>query len=453
MQMPCWLAFGVPDAQASKERLIQPPTWVALQFTSRVAVNEEAVLMEISDSLRLWGGRASLVNQLRARLESAGFSVEHVAQGATSLQALAVLRIAGAGARLPKDLPRDLPLHTLSALRPHVATLAHMGCNTWGDLQALPRGGIARRFGAPVLQALDRALGTAPHGLRWISLPEAFDMAIELPALADAGPALLHSASRLLQAMQIWLQARQRGVLVFEFSWRHDLRRFDGVDLPAEASLSIRTARPTQDMAHLRRLLGEHLERTALAAPANQIRVRIHQSASLPHANASLIFDSAVPSGGMAWHELVERLGARLGAHNVQALQLQDDHRPEAMQRWHPVSEKRVAKTRVVDPSPHAMDARLLPSWLVRPARALSLRGGKPWYHGALRLLCGPQRLEAGWWEESDGAGCSAALAVRDYFVAHNDTVGLVWIYRERLPRANSDGPERYCWFLQGIYG
>ncbi len=452
--MPCWIAFDVRDAQASNGQLTQPPAWLALRFTSRVALHEEAVLMEISDSLRLWGGQASLVRQLRACLESAGFSVQHVVQGETSLQALAMLRIALAGNALPQLIPRDLPLHTLSALRPHVAPLAHMGCNTWGDLQALPRGGVARRFGASVLQALDRALGKTPHGLHWLALPEVFDMAVELPALADAGPALLHAASRLLQAMQSWLQARQQGVLAFEFSWKHDLRRFDGVDLPREASLSIRTAKPTQDMAHLRRLLGERLERTTLAAPANQIRVRIHQSASLPHVNANLAFDSAAPSAGMAWHELVERLGARLGAHNVQMLELQDDHRPEAMQRWHPASEERVANApAALNSSPHAMDARLLPAWLVRPAKALSLRGGKPWHHGALRLLCGPQRLEAGWWEESDGAGDSAALAVRDYFVAHNDAVGLVWIYRERLPRGKNDGAERCRWFLQGIYG
>lgn len=453
MQTPCWIAFDFLETQVFNEPLTQTPAWWALQFTPHVALYEEAVLMELSGSLRLWGGLESLLRQVRTCLELAGCAAQPMAKGVTSMQALALLRLAHAGESAPQIVPWDLPLHTLSALRPYVVTLAHMGCNTWGDLHALPRGGVARRFGGQVLQALDQALGLAPHGLSWLTLPEVFDMPLELPALADSGPALLHAASRLLQALHAWLQVRQQGILVLEFSWKHELRRFEGIDLPPEQSLFIRTARPTQDMAHLRRLLGEHLARTTLAAPANQIRIRIRQSASLPHANASLVFESASPSVGMAWHELVERLGARLGAQNVQTLELQDDHRPEFMQRWNSANHERVEKTPALDASTYAMDARLLPAWLIRPAKALSLRGQQPWHHGALRLLLGPQRLEAGWWESSEvGEASSAALAVRDYFVAHNDVVGLVWIYRERLPRSTSDEAERCRWFLQGIY-
>jgi protein ImuB len=86
-----------------------------------------------------------------------------------------------------------------------------------------------------------------------------------------------------------------------------------------------------------------------------------------------------------------------------------------------------------------------------------------------LRLLAGPHRFEAGWWlaagEEGDDAAChgnpgnpataSTGLALRDYFVAHNDVAGLVWVFRERLaPHAGGPAaaaPQR--WFLHGIFG
>jgi protein ImuB len=46
-------------------------------------------------------------------------------------------------------------------------------------------------------------------------------------------------------------------------------------------------------------------------------------------------------------------------------------------------------------------------------------------------------------------------LALRDYFVAHNDVAGLVWVFRERLsPQAVGQAaapPQR--WFLHGIFG
>ncbi|NMM79063.1 hypothetical protein B2J89_20715, partial [Acidovorax sp. SRB_24] len=79
----------------------------------------------------------------------------------------------------------------------------------------------------------------------------------------------------------------------------------------------------------------------------------------------------------------------------------------------------------------------------------LAVQGHRPYHHGLLRLLAGPHRVEAGWWTVPEEGG--AAAAVRDYFVAHNDTVGLVWVYRERLgPQAQAPGP--YRWFLQGLY-
>lgn len=457
----CWLAFLLPDTPGDEAPhslryallYAMPCVSVALQLTSRVAVQEEALLMEISGSLRLWGGLEALKRRLVAALHTEGIAGEPMGQGATAWQALALLRVACGGLRVPKSMPEGLPLHTLSAIRPHLSALSRMGCNTWGDLRALPRAGVARRFGAGTLLALDQALGHAPHSLRWVAVPEVFDLSMELPALADSGPALLHSASRLLQALQAWLQARQQGVLVLEFSWQYELRRYEGVDLPAGQTLPVRTAQPTQDIAHLRRLLAEFLDRTTLAAPANQIRLKVRQAAALPHTSGSLLAGDEKPTTGISWHELVERLGARLGAEQVQTLELRDDHRPEAMQRWQAATGVPARETA----QPHgtqAVDARLLPTWLVRPALALRCDGCTPLHHGPLQLLTGPQRLESGWWNDAPEQmqaklSSSLPLAVRDYFVAHNDAAGLVWVYRERL----SSRGQQALWFLQGLYG
>ena len=35
---------------------------------------------------------------------------------------------------MPRRIPHDLPLHTLTALRPHVASLARMGCQYQSDM-------------------------------------------------------------------------------------------------------------------------------------------------------------------------------------------------------------------------------------------------------------------------------------------------------------------------------
>ena len=274
--------------------------WWALRFTPRVAlVDGEAVLLEVSTTERLWGGRDALLAQvLQAWADTSGGLPDHAATldakaqppgahavwgcGSTALVAQAELRMAQAELRMAQagrapsgHNVEGLPLHTLTALRPHVASLERMGCRTWGGLRALPRAGVARRFGAKVLRVLDQALGDAPEAHAWLELPEQFALTAELPALAESADALLWSVSRCLTALQGWLQARQQGALALELAWRHDLRRIDGVAIAPTQALPVRTAQATQDMAHLRRLLSENLARTTLAAPVNQITLRL----------------------------------------------------------------------------------------------------------------------------------------------------------------------------------
>lgn len=508
LPLPQWGSEG-PAGAGALLALADAAGWWALRFTPRVVlVDGEAVLMEVSTTERLWGGRDALMAQICAAwaqaadvcgaesaeldgmevvcplapegaggaqrtghvgIDSPGHLRPVWGCGPTALVAQALLRVAMAGRPLPARVPEGLPLHTLTALRPHVASLERMGCRTWGALQALPRAGVSRRFGGAVLQVLDQALGHVPQAHRWIELPEQFAVATELPALAESADALLWSASRALSILQGWLQARQRGALQLELAWRHDLRRIDGVAVPQGQALRVRTAQATQDVAHLRRLLAENLALTTLAAPANHITLRLVEAAPLPHRSASLLPPMGLRAGnaasvaeGEALHQLLERLSARLGSSHVQAPVLQADHRPECMQQWRPAAEVLGARAGMRPTGPHAPDSALWPTWLLRTPQRLAVQGHKPCHHGLLRLLAGPHRFEAGWWSCSeasapgDPAGSGPALALRDYFVAHNDAAGLVWVFRERLPPPASEGApglELPRWFLHGLFG
>ncbi|MDP2066194.1 MAG: DNA polymerase Y family protein [Burkholderiaceae bacterium] len=422
--------------------------WWALQFTPRVAPVDEALLLEVSASERLWGGRQPLLrrffkkNPLQAPVEWS--------QGATSLIALAMLRLKLQGLPVPTGLPHGLPLGTLTAARPHVDTLARTGCTTWGALRALPRAGVARRFGAALVDALDVAWGERPDRHPWLTLPEVFDVKLELPALATTAPALMWSANRLLTQLQIWLQARQRGVLALELEWTLDLKRLNGAPLPPHQQLTLRTGRPTQDTAHLRRLASEHLARATLAAPASQLRLRTLDTAPWAGASQSLLPEDRLQ--GERLHALVERLSARLGAAQVRVPVARADHRPEHMQHW---------QAACANPGTHAApppvaDA-LYPPWLLPQPLALQVHHGQPQFQGPLRLLTRAQRIETGWWDAAPAAG-ETGLALRDYFIARSPEAGLLWIYRERLSAptvlaaSTTESPPSTRWFLQGLY-
>jgi protein ImuB len=464
-----------PDATVPTRQALG---WWALQFTPHVAWVDEALLLEVSGSLRLWGGQRALLRRIH-QSNPALVAVES-SQEAIGIIALAVLRQRVQGRPLPAQRPAALPLATLTAARPHLALLSRLGLRTWGDVHALPRAPMVRRFGPELRRALDIAWGLAPEGYPWLTLPDRFDQSLELPARVEDAPALLWAASRLLASLQLWLRARQQGVLAFELSWTLDLKRLDGRELPPTQSLVIRTADAQQAMAHLRRLLAERLAHTPMLAPATWLRLRSIDTA--PWGAQSVSFLPEDQRTGDPLHVFIERVGARLGPASVQTPTLRADHRPECMQGWRPAQKAlppvaarqqqrapakslqggkarppaalRVKADGAEGGGAHLPDA-LAPTWLLREPLPLDLQAdGQPCHGGPLRLLTGPRRVEAGWWPQAPDQAQrdSPRPAARDYYIAQNPAAELLWIYRERATSTRHDAGGRPRWFLQGLY-
>ncbi|HMN22788.1 MAG TPA: DNA polymerase Y family protein [Ottowia sp.] len=420
--------------------------WWALQFTPRVARVDEALLLEVSGSLRLWGGLRALMRRIET--ENLAPPLVWQAQSGIGLVALAELRLRAAGLRLPPPAawPEALPLEVLSAARPHLGLLARLGCRSWGQVHALPRAGLVRRCGPQLRAALDVAFGLAPESYPWLTLPERFDQQLDLQTHVDNAPALLWAAARLLTALQHWLRARQLGVLALELAWTLDRRRLDGQPLPPGEALVVRTAEPAQAMEHLRRLLAERLARVQLAAPAVRLRLRALETAPWQASSHSLL--PGERRAGEPLHVFVERVSARLGPQQVLAAEPQADHRPERRQRWRPAQQALQQKAAPVA-TPAWADA-LAPTWLLPEPLPLAEQGGRPLYHGPLQLLAGPRRIEAGWWPQEQASEETVDPVSRDYYVARNPASELLWVFRERPTARQPQATPR--WFLHGLY-
>jgi protein ImuB len=215
--------------------------------------------------------------------------------------------------------------------------------------------------------------------------------------------------------------------------------------------LLIRTAEPTRDMAHLARLSAEQLARRTLSAPAHTLCLQSVEVQPLPTASASLLMEEQ--RQGDSLHQLVERLGARLGPQQVLCLRPQADHRPEHMQLLCEASSALpLLAGGARQPARSAWDdidnTALYPSWLLRTPLRLALQDNRPLYQGPLQLLVGPQRLEVLGWPQVD----APQAVLRDYFIALSPHAGLLWVYRERLPPALPGAVATPAWYLHGIY-
>lgn len=430
----CALLLRPDDSRPSRTDEVRQAVSVwALQFTPKVALAADAVLMEMAGSTRLFGGKRALRD--RVVHESAELGVVQVAWASTSLAALALAR-AGVenGFKAPLSALLDaLPLHTLEATLPHALTLAHIGCRTLGEVRRLPRGGVGRRFDKQLLRALDQAYGLQPEVHQWVTLPECFEARLELMARVELAPALLFGARRLLLQLCGWLAARHSGTTAVTLRWAHDDLR--SREAGAGGSLIVRTADPTRNIEHLCRLLAEHLAKVELLAPAGELALSADEVCPLEERSASWLPDAE--GAGESLHLVLERLAARLGPEKVLRPVVCSDHRPEWMCRWQSAAETLPRK-------PVASANLPQPTFVLPTPLKLAVSRNHPRFQGELLLLAGPQRVEEGWWDR-DEALQETRNVVRDYWVAWSEHAGLLWIYQTRLD-------DQAAWYLHGHF-
>lgn len=418
----------------------------AMRFTPAVSLDPPAgLLLDTGPSLRYFGGLDALENRIRRELDGHPPSIASIACAPTPCAASLLARWRD-GARCAglADLSAclgPLPVGLLAAAQDTLDTLESAGLRRISALLALPRAGLARRFGQALLDELDRALGRLPDPRPRHAPPPAFDMRLELPVRVDSAPALDWAAGRLLERLCDWLQASRKAARRFELLIAHD-------DGPPDTVVAPGLAEPAWQVDRLRPLLRERLAALKLPAPAIALRLRCSELDAAAVESGQLFPDPVSVTGALA--PLIERLQARLGHHRVQRLQPLSDHRPEAAWqacevdlarlRRKPETSRKPGKPVEADEPAARFAALPRPLWLLDSPVAIGERNGRPFRDGPLNLLAGPERIESGWWE--------VRSVQRDYFVAEDSLHRLLWIYRERLRDDATGG-----WFLHGRFG
>ncbi len=406
-----------------------------LQYTPELAIADaDTLLMDVTASLSVFGGRRCLYHRVRSSVQALGFSASlGMAPAAQAAWLFAhhherlrrTVRIETMRRRLD-----NLPVALLPAAQRHAAWLSGIGCHTLADVRRLPRAGLRRRADADLQDQLDRAYGDAPELFEWVQAPENFEGFLELPYPTEQVDQLLFAAHRLLIQMAGWLMARQRAVSALLLSLEHEHTRYRHPPTLIEITL----AEPAWQEAHLLRLMKERLSRLTLTASVTALRLEATQLAAFAPPTAQLFPE---PGGTAAdYHRLLELLMARLGPEALCLPSPEPDHRPEAANQWQKLSSTS-QKIRTHASVRFSTRFTERPFWLLEKPLALSLQGHRPFYGSSLHLLSGPERIETGWWD--------GALALRDYFVAQGEEGACYWIYRER-----DAGQAR--WFLHGLF-
>lgn len=407
----------------------------ALQFTPRVAVMEGcAVAMEVQSSLRLFKGLDALKERVSA--EAPDLGAVGVGWATTAMAALVMARcgVLDLGRRLLQPVMDELPLAALTAAVPHAEPLSCAGITLLGELRRLPRAQVSRRFGAPLLAALDQVYGQRAEVFRYEVIPEEFTARIDLPAREDHAPALLRYARPMLMQMCGWLASKHAGAVGFWFRWIHDSMR--AKDAGEGGEVEIRSAEPLRDLEHFARLLAEHLANLQLLAPVGELQIDAVGVEALTEQSASLLPQSL--GSGESLYLVLERIAARLGRQSVLQPVLMDDHRMEWMTHWTPLAKRKKRAPPLVPEQPE-------PTFVLETPLELAVIDDRPHYEGPLALLIGPDRVEGGWWDRLPGIAANRNV-VRDYWIAQSDNAGVLSVF-------NTQGANGHiAWFLHGHF-
>ena len=409
----------------------------------------EGLILDMTGAAHLFGGEAALLGEIGRRLRDADIPAA-LALADTPGAAWALARHGGAprviappgGARLALA---DLPVEALRIDADAVRLLARFGLRRIGDLYALPRAGLARRFrgeaGLNLVRRLDHALGVEAEPLKSERPPADYRVwqAFAEPLIAMEG--IEFALPALAQALGAQLERDGMGARVLAL----DAFRTDGRRVRLTAGLSA----PSRSPPHLMRLLKEKgLERLDLGFGADALMLSALAAEPLAARQDALPAHDAAAPQAEALAGLIDRLKARLGEDAVRRPATHESHLPERSERW--------LRAGPQAPGASAPDqGRPRPLLLLEPPEPVEAIAELPdaapsrfvWRRAAHRVVKaqGPERLSPEWWR-------TGPARTRDYYAVEDEAGRRFWLYREGL-YGREDADAAPVWRMHGVWG
>nr|WP_321456019.1 DNA polymerase Y family protein [uncultured Cohaesibacter sp.] len=482
----------VADREADARFLELLARWAG-RFCPWVGLDgEDGLLLDVSGSTHLFGGELALLENIEERLARGGISVR---QGLADTRgaAWALAHYGGwspdrgeqareASGSLSGSLSGDLsaslapsgkalaaigafPVAALRLEEKICTGLMRLGVRSIGDLHALPRATVTRRFGLEPLMRLDQALGHREEAISPLSEAPHYGVRMSLPEPIGLADDVMAVAGRLLERLCAKLDRQGAGARVLQLT----MRRLD-----MEASqVELRLARPMRDARRIlplfERSVGEvdagfgidmiRLEATVVEPMADEQMASVILSHGGSEAN-----HEAQKAEDHGLEDLISRLGSRIGLENILRFVPADSHIPErsfslqpaawtrAVERWSGQEQgggSEEAGRALATPRPLLL---FPPEAIVLPLSSEPdpVRREPPahfrWRRMQLSVAYarGPERIAPEWWWE-DPAWRSG---IRDYWWVETRQGWRLWLFhtpQNRLSHLSS-------WFVHGEF-
>jgi len=409
-----------------EEKVLQSLAERTTRFTPAISLSPpDSLLLEVSKSLRLFGGFDSLHDLVTRKFRGNPVISSAPSPGAALLLARNGMETIVREKHELKSVLGKLRIENTGLSPILVRQLSKCGLQTLRDLWRLSRPDLARRFGTELMAFLDKACGVEPDPEKRMITRTRFFQHLELPVETRSSGLLIIAAEKLFEKARRFLQSHGSATEKMTFKLWHGKSKRNN---PGYSILVIRSQLADRHPQRFLPQFREKIGRMDIDQPTTGLSLRIDQV--LPYCRESEdLFARSNPGRNddhLDWQQLIDILDARLGSKMIYCVDPEHDHRPEkAWRRNRPGSKKWNKERKQKIPVPSR------PLWLLDEPRKIPLQkyslhpGGE----------C--ERIESGWWDGNDFR--------RDYCTAAAPSGSRCWVFRD------VDGADEY--YVHGLYG
>jgi len=435
-QLPQLLIRDEPEAMAA--RVLKSLAVYCIRYTPVVAVDQdEGLLFDISGCTHLWGGESSYLTAISTRFKELSY---HIRVGIADTVGLAwALSRFGSGNEIvgAAESRSRMGLLPPAALRidpESVDRLNRLGLKSIRQFWSFPREALRRRFGQAILDRLDQAEGRKPEWLEPVLSPPEYEERLPCLEPIRTRNGIEIAMDRLLQTLCERLQGEGKGLRQLLFS---------GFGIDGEySSIRVGTLRPSASPIHLRKMLGEQLEKFEPGAGIELFSMVPSQLEPL-HTGQHKLWSDSASLAGQELSEMMDRIAGRLGPNRIRRFRQAEHHWPENAIEEIPVLENEEAI--------NWRRGLMRPLHLFKTPEPVQVTAPIPDYPPMLfhfrgrlhriRKADGPERIETEWWLQEGEH--------RDYYAVEDEEGKRYWLFRT----GHYDPEKNNQWFLHGLFG
>jgi protein ImuB len=426
----------IEDKSGHSEALLNGIAEWCIRYTPCISIdNTDGLILDVTGCAHLWGGEKQYLTAILKRLKEFGYNAR--ASMADTIGAAwaathfgknnLIIESGNQSTQLLSFPPASLRIEPDTAER-----LEKLGLRQIKNFITIPRPALSRRFGKSFLLRLDQALGHEAEMLQPIHPIEPYQE--RLPCLEPIVTAkgIEIALENLLNTLCSRLQKGGKGLRAASFMGY----RLDG----KTETIDITTTRATCNRKHLFKLFEIRIN---TIEPALGIELFILNASGIenviPHQHQLWIHGGL---NDVAISELLDRIGGKVGASQIQRYVPDEHHWPERSFRpAASINEKLTSGWKVDRPRPLQLLSN--PETIEVTAPIPDYPPMLFRYKGKLHKIMkadGPERIEEEWWLQEGQH--------RDYYSVEDEEGNRYWIFR----LGHYDADKTYRWFLHGFF-